>query len=321
MTSHYLRRLFLTGFMCLFAHVNANANTSVTIQLDWIYNAQFAGLYQAIEQGYFDQEGLDVTLLQAPKSVGVVESVVDAKDLRFGVSESSVLLAQRLAGQPIQALAAMLQASPMGWMHLPKTGIDSIADFKGKRIGIHADGEKILGIALAKHGLSLSDVNFVEVGYDPQILVDGQIDIMQAYYIDEFVELQRITGDTGLIELAGDNGYLAYSQVLFTTEDTVNQQPELVHSIISAMRKGWMYALDNKNETIDLILLKWKTDLNRDYQRASLQNLEALVRPQGRDVMPWSNQARWEDMQELLLKYNLLSGEVNLQDFLYKPRG
>ncbi len=260
-----------------------------------------------------------MTLLDAPKSVGVVESVVEAGDLRFGVSESSVLLEKRQSGHPIVALAPMFQTSPMGWMHLPKTGIESIADFKGKRIGIHADGEKILGIALAKHGLKLDDVHFIEVGYDPKVLIDGEIDLMQAYYIDEFVELQRRTQNAGLIELAGQNGYLAYSQVLFTTETIAKDQPELVRAVTNASRKGWTYALDHKRETIDLILGKWKDDLNREYQLSSLEKIELLVRPEGGEVMPWTDQASWEAMQDLLLEFELLPAAVELESFLFKP--
>ncbi|QXD23477.1 ABC transporter substrate-binding protein [Opitutia bacterium ISCC 51] len=291
----------------------------VTIQLDWIYNAQFAGLYQAIEQGYLKEFDLEVTLLEAPKSVGVVESLTDSDDLRFGVSESSVLLGKRREGHPIVALAPMFQTSPMGWMHLPKSNIQSVKDFKGKRIGIHADGLKILGIALAKHDLSLDDIHFVEVGYDPAVLIKGQIELMQAYYIDEFVELQRRTDNAGHIELAGQNGYLAYSQVLFTTEAMIESQAEIVVAVTEACRKGWAYALDHKEATIDLILSKWNPEINRDYQLASLEKIEQLVRPENSKIMPWPSIEKWQAMQELLLEYDLLPSPVDLSEFVYQP--
>ena len=312
-------RLFLLCFLSLHGWSHFLNAKSVTIQLDWIYNAQFAGLYQAIEQGYFEEKGVEVTLLEAPKSVGVVESVVGADDLRFGISESSVLLAKRQAGLPIVALAPMFQTSPMGWMHLPQSDIQSIADFQGKRIGIHADGEKILGIALAQNGLSLEDVEFVEVGYDPEVLIKGEIDLMQAYYIDEFVELQRRTGNTGRIELAGKNGYLAYSQVLFTKESTLKASPELVVAVTEACRDGWAYALDHKAATIDLILDRWNGELNRAYQLSSLEKIESLVRPDGGTIMPWTDPATWQAMQELLLQFGLLAAASELSDFLYSP--
>lgn len=310
------------GLICLIGigfSLNARAAKSITIQLDWIFNAQFAGLYQAIEQGYFEEYDLEVTLLEAPKSVGVVESLIDSGDLRFGVSESSVLLGKRGEGNPIVALAPMFQTSPMGWMHLPESNIQSVKDFKGKRIGIHADGLKILGIALAKHGLSLDDIQFVEVGYDPDVLIKGEIELMQAYYIDEFVELQRRTDNGGHIELAGQNGYLAYSQVLFTTEAMIENQAEVVVAVTEACRKGWAYALDHKEATIELILSQWNPEINRDYQLASLEKIEQLVRPENSEIMPWPFIEKWKAMQELLLNYDLLPNPVDLSEFIYQP--
>lgn len=295
------------------------AATQVKIQLDWIYNAQFSGLYQAIEQGYFAEQDIDVELIKAPKSIGVIEAVVDASDVIFGTSESSVLLVERLKGQPVVALAPMFQTTPMGWMSLPATGIESMKDFKGKRVGIHGDGEKILEVALAQAGLSLKDITFVDVGYDPSILVNGEIDLMQAYVIDEFVELQRLTGGKGRILLAGENGYLAYSQVLFTTESVIENHRTVVFQIMDACRKGWAYALDHQKETVDLILHKWTPELNRDYQLGSLAKIEGLVRPTGGEIMPWVSADKWQAMQDLLLEFDLLTGAVSMDDLLFKP--
>jgi ABC-type nitrate/sulfonate/bicarbonate transport system substrate-binding protein len=296
------------------------SSTKVSIQLDWIYNAQFSGLYQSIEQGYFAERGLEVTLLEAPKSIGVVESVVDAEDIRFGSSESSVLLAARQSGQPVVALSPMFQYSPMGWMYLPESGIQSVSDFQGKRIGIHADGEKILGIALAQHGITLDDISFVEVGYDPQVLIDGKVDLMQAYYIDEFVALQQTIGNRGKILLAGKNGYLAYSQVLFTSEKVLHSHQDTVIAVVEACRQGWAYALAHQEETIDLILEKWNPELDRDYQLQSLAKMEALIRPGGGAIMPWASSEKWQEMQNMLLEFDLLPEAVDLETFIFTPK-
>ena len=314
-----MKRLSTFLLIALLAATEGYAATQVKIQLDWIYNAQFSGLYQAIEQGYFAEHDLEVELIKAPKSIGVIEAVVDDDAIIFGTSESSVLLVERLKGQPVVALAPMFQTTPMGWMSLPATGIESVKDFKGKRVGIHGDGEKILEVALAQAGLNLKDITFVDVGYDPSILVNGEIDLMQAYVIDEFVELQRLTNGTGKILLAGENGYLAYSQVLFTSESVVANHREVVFQIMEACRKGWAYALDHQQETVALILEKWTPELNRDYQLGSLAKIEGLVRPAGGDIMPWVSADKWKAMQDLLLEFDLLTAAVSMDDLIFKP--
>ena len=314
-----MKTLLVTLNLLLIGPVFSFGVTQVKIQLDWIYNAQFSGLYQAIEQGYFAEHDIEVELIKAPKSIGVIDAVVEDDAIIFGTSESSVLLVERLKGQPVVALAPMFQTTPMGWMSLSESDIDSVEDFKGKRIGIHGDGEKILEVALARAGLSLDDITFVEVGYNPSILIAGEIDLMQAYVIDEYIELQRLTKGTGKILLAGENGYLAYSQVLFTSESVIANHREIVFQIMEACRKGWAYALDNQEETVDLILKKWTPDLNREYQLGSLAKIEGLVRPSGGEIMPWVSTKKWQAMQDLLLQFDLLSHAVPLDELIFQP--
>ncbi len=293
--------------------------TPVHFQLDWIYNAQFAGLYQGIEQGYFAEAGLEVTLVETQKSIGVVEAVVAQPGIAFGSSEGNVLLGARQQGQPVVALAAMFQGSPMGWMSLAETGVTSVADFTGKRVGIHADGTKVLAVALAQENLNFNNVVMTEVGYDPQILLDGSVDLMQAYYLDEFVALQKLAPTPPNFLFAKDNGYESYSQVLFTTEATLKDHPEIAAAMLEACRRGWQYALDHPGETIDLILARWNPGLDRDYQLSSLQKIAELVRPDGTTIMPLMSIEAWARSQAVFLQYGILEGPVDLANFVYQP--
>ena len=105
--------------------------------------------------------------------------------------------------------------------------------------------------------------------------------------------------------------------MLFTTEAVLEKHPELVVAVTEACRKGWAYALDHKEDTIDLILNSWKEDINRDYQIASLEKVESLVRPDGEAIMPWTDLSTWDEMQKLLLEFELLPSPVDLVEFLY----
>ena len=109
--------LLLKGMIisaCLFCS-QLMAQESVTLQLKWTHQFQFAGYYMAQQKGYYDEAGLDVTIVPAdqkrPNSFGAVER----GEAQFGVAHSGILQ-QRIAGKPFVAMAAILQFSPYCWM-------------------------------------------------------------------------------------------------------------------------------------------------------------------------------------------------------------
>ena len=311
----FLLILLLSGS----APLHGESLKPVLLQFDWIFNAQFAGVYQAIERGYFAEEGFEVMVREAPASSGVIEAVTQSSLPSFGTSESNVLLSARSQGTPVVALPPMFQKSPMGWMALKSSGIDSIDDFADKRVGVHVDGEKVLALALARAGLDLDSVETAKVGYDPAILIAGKVDLMQAYVIDEFIALQKMTGGEATIHLAGDLGYLAYSQVLFTTENTAENYPDIVLGMVTALRRGWEYALNHPDATVELILEKWNPELDPEYQLASLKAMESLLRPPGKDLMPWPSAEAWDQRQQNFLEFGFLKQPVDLEKFVFQP--
>lgn len=293
-----------------------SALTPVLMQLDWIENAQFAGLYQAIEQGYYTEVGLEVTVRPTDHAMATVESVLGYDGLAFGSAESSGLLAAHAAGAPIKAVATMFQASPIGWMYLQESGITTFDDLAGKRVGIHADGEKILAAVSAGRDIGLDDMRLPKVGYDIAILLRGEVDAMQAYVIDEYVKLRLETDGACGILLARDFGYSAYSQVLFTTATATEAHPEKVRAFLAATQKGWTYALDHPEETVELILSQYSPDLDYAYQLASLREIDKLVRPDGAAPLAPLDPAVFSRAQEMYLEHGLIEQRTDLGDLL-----
>lgn len=280
-----LRQWLPAGFGLLFSFPAWAGPVKITMQLDWIFNAQFAGLYQAEHQGYFEEAGLAVTLIPVDPEQKTVPAVLDAGELAFGSAESNVLLNAHANGAPIRIVATMFQDSPIGWMFLESSGIKEFRDLAGKRIGIHPDGEKVLGLAARHAGFAPEDFVLPHVGYDINILIDGEVDAMQCYAIDEFVKLELATEGAGEVFMARDFGYSAYSQVVFTTAETVEKHPEEVRKFLRALQQGWTYALDHKEETVALILERYNPELDSAYQLASLEQIEELVRKNGQSPL------------------------------------
>ena len=290
--------------------------TSVVLQLDWIFNAQFAGLYQAVHRGYFRDAGMDVDIRPVSEEMQTVAAVLAMDQPVFGVAESTVLLQEYARGAAITALVAMFQDSPMGWMFLEGKGIASIEDFRGRKVGIHPDGGKALELALSQNGVKPSELEITFVGHDPKILLDGSIDVMQGYYIDEFVRLDLVTGGRTKMILARDHGYVAYSQVIFVPDWMFERHAEIVPGFIEAVRKGWEYALDNEEETIDLLIAKYNPEIDRIYQIESLKRIRELVRPGGNPALPPLQAERWKISQERFLQFGVLERPVDVEGLL-----
>jgi ABC-type nitrate/sulfonate/bicarbonate transport system substrate-binding protein len=194
--------------------------------------------------------------------------------------------------------------------------IESFTDLADKRVGVHADGWRVLRLALQEAGADLESLQTYDCGYDPRIVIDGEADAMQCYYIDEFVLLERMVGERAGVFLARDFGYDAYSQVIFTDSDTVKKHPELVRGFLDAMKRGWAYAFENPEETVDLILSDYGPELDREYQLMSLAKIEELMIPEPGSLFRPVDAAVLEAGQKRLLQYGLMEQSIDIESIL-----
>lgn len=287
----------------------------VVMQLDWIHNAQFAGLYQAEAQGYFADAGLAVEIRPVVRGQKTVEAVL-AEEFAIGSAESNVLLKAHSEGHPIRALATMFQGSPMGWMYLERSGFADFADLQGKIVGIHPDGERVLAVMAAHQGFPADALQTQKVGWELEPLLNGEVDAMQAYYIDEYVELQLATEGACGMFLAKDHGYYAYSQVFFTTAPMLAEHSESVEAFLAAAKAGWEYAFAHPEETVDLVIGTYNPELDRAYQLASLAAIEELMRPGGAPVMAPMEPGVWRKAQALYLEHGIIPEPTDLDELL-----
>ncbi|HKB89030.1 MAG TPA: ABC transporter substrate-binding protein [Opitutaceae bacterium] len=287
----------------------------VLMQLDWVPNVQFAGIYMAKEKGFYREAGLDVTIRPVVKDQETVGTVLASPGFALGCAESNVLMLAHAKGANIKALATMFQDSPMGWMSLKKTGINTIDDFAGKKIGIHPDGDRVLDLLMAHSKAKRSDATVVPSGYDPTTVLNGEVDAQQGYVIDEFVRLQLQSGGNATMIMAKDYGYLSYSQVFFAPARLTAERPNLVRDFLAASKRGWEYALAHRDETVDVIL-KVAPTLDRAYQRASLDAVADLVSPHGQTPMASMSVNKWVASENEFIQYGILQKKTNVKDLL-----
>jgi len=287
----------------------------VAVKLKWTDQAQFAGIYTADQKEYYLDGGMTVVI--EPFSFGStsIEDVVSgAAD--FGVTGADELLVAQSNGADVRALAVIYQQSPLVAMALEESGITEPQDFVGKTFGAPGDeSEFIIRSMLASQGVDYdSDVTVVPMEFDISPLLDGDLDVMAAYLIDGPLIAEDRGYETVVIRPA-EYGVNFYGDVLFTSNDLIRDDPELVQKFVGATLAGWEYALENVDESVSHTLIYVEDDVGIvefGYQQRILQESVPLIRPDPGAGIGQMSHDRWTESYELLLNYGIIDSELDV---------
>jgi len=236
-------------------HPSAHAAgmTNVSIALNWIKNVEFASVWVAQQKGWWAQAGLNVTT-KAYDFSNDPDVLVGAGKYTFGFQDGASVIIARAQGVPIKAVYASAQQSPFAFITMPKSGITTVKDFRGKRIGYQAHQKYVLEAMLNHEGMTLKDVQPVVVQFDPVVLLAGKVDAYLAFSTNEPIELALTRGLKVNQIPASKYGYNFYSNVLLTNDSTIASNPALVRKVVGVIDRGWRYALAHPAETAKIVV-------------------------------------------------------------------
>jgi NitT/TauT family transport system substrate-binding protein len=283
----------------------------VTVQLTWTHSAQFAGFYAADQQGYYAEENLAVSLLP-PSGPGadVFAPVVDGT-ADFGVNFGAGLVIARSQGRPVTAIAAIYRRYPLAFMTLADSGLARPQDFPGHTIRTLVPGGSAVAFRamMTRLGLDPDSVQQVDVGYDLEPFLAGELDIWPGYVINEVLTAREQGYEVNLI-LPEDYGVHLYGDVLFTSDRLIEEKPDLVERFLRATLRGWRYAVENPEEAV-AATLKYDDSLDEAHEMAAVEASVPLIHT-GQDQIGWMRAEVWEGMQQMLLEQGLLDEPVDL---------
>ena len=285
----------------------------VSLQLKWKYQFQFAGFIMAKKKGFYKDVGLDVELKEYNENTHIIKDVLSGKST-FGINDSSLIL-ETMKGKPIIALMAILQESPNVLMGLKSSGIKKLEDLNNKNLALYEDVSAVTVLSMLK-------ANHINYKYNPVIfsidkLISKEIDMATAYITNEpFIALEQALDV--VIFNPKDYGFDSYGDILFTSQNKLKKDPEQVHDFYEASKKGWEYAFNNIDETVNLIYDKYNT---LDKSKKAL-TYEANVLKKITDI---ENNFGNIDAKKIKSISNLLSLMINgkydlrnLDNFIYK---
>ncbi|MEV7694487.1 ABC transporter substrate-binding protein [Microbacterium sp. NPDC089189] len=235
----------------------------ITLQLSWIKNEEFAGEYFADSKGYYTEAGFDSVNLVPGPSGGVAELLSGSADIALS---DSVQIGSAVAneGAPLKIIGATFQANPFTVLSLADGGdISTPEDLIGKRIGVQDSNLTLFSALLAANDIDPADVTVVPVQYDPAPLVNGEVDGFVAYLTNEAISVEMEGLSTTNLPFA-DNGLPFVAETFTVTEDTLENNREMLKAFLVAEIKGWTDALADPQAGADLAIETYGADLDLD---------------------------------------------------------
>lgn len=297
----------------------AGALTPVSLQLQWVPQSQFAGYYAAAAKGFYEAEGLDVTI--KPGAVEIVpQQVVATGGAEFGVAWVPKVLASVEQGADLVNIAQIFQRSGMLQVSWADSGISTPEDWAGKKVGTWGFGNEFeVFAALKMVGLdpdNPDDVEIVQQPFDMSLLLNREIDAAQAMTYNEYAQLLEANNpDTGELYQPEDFTVINYEEVgtamlqdgIFTRGEWLAEDgnEEITVRFLRASFKGWIYCRDNADECVDIVL-DAGTALGKGHMTWMMNEINALVwpSPEGVGVM---NADAWNQTVDISLQFDVIT--------------
>ncbi|MBI3960517.1 MAG: ABC transporter substrate-binding protein [Chloroflexi bacterium] len=280
--------------------------TPVKLQLQWVTQSQFAGYFAAVDQGYYAEQCLEVTILEGAVDI-VPQQVVASGQAEFGLAWVPKMLASRSEGADLVNIAQVFQRSgtlEVSWADNP---VPTVADMRGKKIGTWGFGnEHELFAAMRAEGIdpnNAADVTVVQQSFDMLALLNRELDAAEAMIYNEYAQvLEAINPDTGALYTPEDLTVINFNDVgtamlqdhVFVRESWLAEagHEEIAVRFLAASFKGWQFCRDEMDACVQVVLDNGPT-LGQSHMSWQLNEINNLIwpSPAGIGVM---DQALWD---------------------------
>ncbi|KJL40718.1 MULTISPECIES: ABC transporter substrate-binding protein [Microbacterium] len=241
--------------------------TSIKLQLQWLPQAQFAGYYVAQEKGYFEEEGFDEVEIVPSGGDIVPQDALVAGDVDFAIAwVPKVLGTLEATGVELTDIAQVFQKSGTLQVSWKGDGIESVADFEGKRIGSWGFGnEWEIFAAMAAEDLDSTTVSITTQDFSMNALLDRDVDAAQAMTYNEWAQILEVVNPaTGELYQPEDFDVISYEETdgamlqdaIWADTQRLEDDPAYADAAVrflKAVTKGWIFARDNPEEAASIV--------------------------------------------------------------------
>jgi NitT/TauT family transport system substrate-binding protein len=264
--------------------------TPVSLQLQWFVQAQFGGYYAAKDLGYYEEQCLDVTILEGGLDI-VPQTVLAQGGADFAISWVPKALSSREQGAGIVDVAQIYRTSGTLQVSWADSNITTAADLAGKKVGNWGFGNEYeLFAGMTKAGIDpASGVELIQQQFDMQALLNREIDAAQAMTYNEYAQvLEAINPETGELYQPSDfnvinwndEGTAMYQDAIWASEERLADAAyqDTTQRFITASLKGWIQCRDNAQQCADIITANG-SKLGASHQLWMMNEVNKLIWP------------------------------------------
>ena len=288
------------------------------ISLNWLHQAQYAGMYVAKEKGFYQELGLDPTFIEYDSATSPIDMLKNGQSDFISIHASDLF---RFIddGIAIKAIAAINETSPYALISLEESNIKTPTSFTGKNLGIKGgtdEGLYLYNILLKEFNINPNTVKFVSTSFDTTIVEDlmsKKVDLIDMYRTDQLYLFDQQGIKYNLIkpELFG---YQSYGDIIVTTNKYIEDNPKIVADFVQATITGWQYALDHQDEAVDLTL-KYVTNKyyqDKNYESFILSQSEPLIRSSKMAKIGDMNYLIWRRQKDFFFKNGIIKNNIDV---------
>lgn len=284
--------------------------TPVSLQLQWVAQAQFAGYYAAVDQGFYEEEGLEVTIAEGSPDI-VPQDVLAAGDVDYAISWVPKVLGSIEQGAAITDVAQIFERSATTQISFKDKGIESPADLEGKNVGSWGFGnEWELFAGMQDAGVALKDIELVQQAFDMNAFLAGDIDAAQAMTYNEYAQvLESVNPDTGELYQPEDLNVIDWNDVgtamlqdaIWASTDRLEDEAYADQTVafIKASIKGWAYVRDNPEAAAEVVTAAG-SQLGTSHQLWMTNEVNKLIWPSTNGIGV-IDEAAWDQTVEIAL--------------------
>jgi NitT/TauT family transport system substrate-binding protein len=287
----------LTVALLLVSAAPARALDKTSVVLQWLPQAQFAGYYMAVDKGFYEAEGVDMTLIHGGPDV-LASEYLEAGRADFATMFLSTAL-QRRATLPIINVGQFVQHSALMLITRASDNIETIDDLDGKKVGLWANEFQIQARALFRQrGIR---VTVVPQSDSLDLFMRGGVQAASGMWYNEYHTLLSYGLEEEDIKPFFFSSYgLDFPEDgLYCLEKTANTRPELCQAVVRATVRGWLYAFANHDEALEAVMARMDragVPANSSHQRWMLKRMENIILS---DKVPAVGVLRQEDYDQV----------------------
>ncbi len=311
-----MKKLLLIIVFTLISCGNEQELIDISLALDWYPNSNHAGIYYGIDNGYFEENDINVDVYTPSDPASILQTVASGRD-EFGISYQPDLLLARSEGIPVVAVHSIVKTPLNSIMTLGDSGIDNPSKLKNKTIGYPGIPLNIgiLSSILEEQDLTIDDVELVDVGFDlvPALLSERVDAIIGAFWSHESILIELEGREVNILKFE-EWGIPKYHElVLVTSEEYLKNNEEIVEKFVDAFSRGYEKSIENNDESMEALIAAFP-EVNVELETQGIK----LLSPLWQESFNSDGMDNWNKFGDWMKDKELISESLDVEKSIVK---